>query len=184
MTAQTKSEALEFPKVRIWAILGDSKTGKSTVIGGLTSQSGKGPGGIRDILLRGGGYLRLFARRRACQEGRKSPEQIVHAINSEARRLMNGRPRISVCWLNVLLALRFDEDKGCPAGHEYLTHFVRQGWQIESLVLMNYRDEDRREFYHNYGAPTLDLRDSRALVQNPLHRGWVVGQVRNHFGWA
>lgn len=173
-----------FPRIRVWAILGDARTGKSTTIRYLSSQLSTGPGAFRDVLLRGGGYLRVYSVRRAWQEAGKSPREAVERVNRSAQTLVRQRPPVSVCCVNVLMALRFNPTNECPAGHAYLSHFVGQGWLLESLVLMNYRDEDRREFYHNFGAPTLDLFDSARMVRNPDQHAWMVGQVRNHFGWA
>jgi hypothetical protein len=182
MRKQQQGRSGPFPGVKLWAILGDPRTGKSTIIGNLVSQTTRGPGGFRDVLLRGGGYLRVFALRQACQEARRSPEALVGLIAERALGLMRSRPAISVSRVNVLLALRFAETNGYPPGHQYLSFFVQHGWSIESLVLLNY--EDRHEFYHYFGAPTYDLLDSARLLQNPFHREWIVGQVRNHFGWA
>jgi hypothetical protein len=184
MAGQGQGLESESFKVRVWAILGDPGTGKSTTIRYLISQQTTGPGNIRDILLRGGGYLRLYASRRASQEARKSPEDVIKLIKEKGRRLTHGRPRLSICWLNVLMALRFDAANGCPPGHQYLSTFVEHGWLLESLVLMNYRDQDRREFYHDFGAPTLDLLDSTRMARDPSQHAWMVGQVRSHFGWA
>jgi hypothetical protein len=82
------------------------------------------------------------------------------------------------------MALRLDAANNCPTGHVYLSHFVNEGWLLESLVLMDFRHEDRRDFYHNFGAPTLDLAHSARMARNPHQHEWMVGQVRNHFGWA
>jgi hypothetical protein len=46
-------------KIRVWAVIGDGDTGKSTVIGHLISQLGQGSGGLRQVLLRGGGIFRF-----------------------------------------------------------------------------------------------------------------------------
>lgn len=60
-------------KIRLWAVLGEGSTGKSTVIGSLISQTGRGPSKFRDILLRGGGRLKVHVRRQSLQEANRSP---------------------------------------------------------------------------------------------------------------
>jgi hypothetical protein len=166
-------------KIRLWAVIGDANTGKSTAIGHLTSQLGRGDGGIRQVLLRGGGYLTLFARRMAWQEAKRNPREVVKLVNQQARRLRASNPPISSSWFNVLCALRVDAVYGFPAGHEYLSHFVEQGWELENLVVMS--PDQRSYHYHRFGAPMLELHDSAAPA---MEIGWMVGQIRNHFGWA
>jgi hypothetical protein len=170
-------------KVRVWAIVGDRDAGKSTTISYLVSQFGRGQGGFRHVLLRSGGFLYVYARRMAWQEAKKQPSEVVQIVNRQAHNLMRaGRPA-SIGWINVLAALHFDPSNGCPSGHEYLSYFADQGWTIESLVLMDY-DESRHGFYHHFGVPTFELYDSAAMVRQEAEHGWLVGKVRNHFGWA
>jgi hypothetical protein len=82
---------------------------------------------------------------------------------------------------NVLLALRSDNQTGLPTAEAYLAHFIRIGWEIQSLVLLEADEYDR---YARYGAPLAYIEDSVRQMAEPLERNWVVGSVRNHFGWA
>ncbi len=165
-------------QVRFWAIIGPPQVGKSTTIGHLTSQLGRGPGGIREVLLRGGGYLTIFGRRMAWQEKGDGPDKVVKLINEQVRRLQSHNPNISISFFNVLMALRFDSENGCPDGHEYLSHFVQHDWLIESLVLLS--PDDKHYHYHRFGAPILYIHNSNI----DFEISQMVGKVRNHFGWA
>jgi len=77
-----------------------------------------------------------------------------------------------------LLALRTDRVRGLPTADEYLSHFVAKGWLIEALALLSPTSRDEH-VYKLFGAPTCYVYDS-----TDLDIGQMVGQVRNHFGWA
>jgi hypothetical protein len=172
--------------IRLWAILGDGSVGKSTTIGHLAGDFGKSfnglrrgrGGGLREILLRGGGYLTIHPRRVSLQEGGKSPKEAAKEIGRECARV-ERRANIQAAYFNVLLAIRTDRFEEMPKADEYLSYFVGQGWQIESLVLLspNGRDTD---LYRHFGVPTCYVYGSTtdfSILQ-------MVGQVKNHFGWA
>lgn len=169
-------------KVRLWCVLGEGSTGKSTVIGGLISQTGRGPGGFRYALLRGGGSIELYVRRQSLQEGKRAPQDVVRDTLRVARAL-ESRKNISIGYLNLLLAIRTDSINGLPRANEYLSHFVRSGWSLESLVVLNYSERKDR-IYFDFGAPVRPLIDASTLVRDRSQHHVLVGQVRNHFGWA
>lgn len=172
------STPTDFFRVRLWAVIGPPKSGKSSVIGALASQSGKGGGGARDILLRSGGWLHVYTFRRSVQEAGRKPEIAAEKILQSAR----SRQRQGIfAYHNVLLALRSDNVAGLPTAKEYLTHFVRIGWDIQSLVLLEVDEYDR---YARFGAPIAYIPNSVEMTSRQLQRNWVFGQVRNHFGWA
>jgi hypothetical protein len=162
-------------KVKVWAILGDAHAGKSTTIAHLVHQK-RGAGGWRYVLLRGGGYLRIHALRRAWQEASLQPQQGIMKFSKI------GAVRPTVNCLNLLIALRYSPTGGYPSAEAYLTAFSAHNWEIASLVLLNY--SAAREHYFNFGAPTLDLRDTTELARVPSRHGELVGKVRNHFEWA
>jgi hypothetical protein len=172
------------PQIRIWAILGAGSVGKSATIGHLAGEFGKGPGGLRqtlggkrEILLRAGGYLTVFSWRVSRQDARQSPEETVKFLKRQSSQFDSDRP-IAGAYFNVLLALRTDRKGNLPVAAEYLSSFVRQGWIIESLALLSPTDRDE-DLYHRFGAPICYVYGSR-----DIKIGWMVGQVRNHFGWA
>ena len=165
-------------KVRVWAVLGDKNAGKSTVISNLISQRGRGQGGFRHVSLRGGGRLYLYARRMAWQEAEKGPKDVIAAVHAMGRGYVS-----TPGWVNVLMALRYKPDNGCPGGDEYLEAFAEQAWFIESLVLLDY-DRKAHAAYHYFGAPTLELPGSSAFARDPRKHAALAGAVRNHFGWA
>jgi hypothetical protein len=173
-------------QVRIWAILGADSVGKSTTIGHLIGDFGKGrgglrpgPGGMRQVLLRGGGYLTVFSRRTSWQEAGEPPEGVVKFIRQQNLQFeRRGGRRIVAAYFNVLTALRTDRLGRFPPAEDYLSHFVKQDWHIESLALLSPTDADEG-LYHRFGAPTCYVYDSC-----DIQIGWMVGQVRNHFGWA
>ena len=179
-------EELAMTIIRLWAVLGEGGVGKSTTIGHLAGDFGKGVnglrrgrgGGLREILLRGGGYLTIHPKRISLQEAGKTPQQSVKEIVSESARVRRS-VKIQSGYFNVLLALRTDRFRGRPRADDYLSHFVAQHWQIESLALLSPDRHDER-VYRRFGAPTCYVYDSNTeltILQ-------MVGQARNHFGWA
>jgi hypothetical protein len=169
-------------KIRLWAVLGEGSTGKSTIIGGLISQTGRGPGGFRYTLLRGGGSLELYVRRQSLQEGKRSPQEVVRDTLKVVRALQS-RKKISIGYLNLLFAIRTDAINGLPRASEYLSHFVRSGWSLESLIVLDYL-ERKDLLYLDFGAPVCPLIDASTLVRDRSQHHMLVGQARNHFGWA
>lgn len=166
-------------KVRIFAIIGPDKAGKSTIIRRLTSQSERGAGGTRDVLLRGGGYLRIEAFSQSIQEADVSPENFIAkhektASNREARQFFS--------YYNMLIALRSDHVNGKPIAKDYLSFFVKNGWILESIVLLSIVDEF--DEYASFGVPVLESEHALEYAAEEKSRGWLLGQVRNHFGWA
>ncbi|MDR3505132.1 MAG: hypothetical protein P4L52_02705 [Acidocella sp.] len=83
---------------------------------------------------------------------------------------------------NILLALRSDNLTGLPIAEEYLQHFVAIGWGIQSLVLLEEKNEYDR--YARFGVPLALIENSAEMTSIPLQRNWVFGMVRNHFEWA
>jgi len=169
-------------RVRLWAIVGEGSSGKSTTIGSLISQLGRGSGGFREVLLRGGGYLRIYARRQSLQEAKRSPDTVIRETQVLVRDLEKRRG-ISIDSLNLLLAIRSDNVNGLPRASKYLSHFVKAGWLIESLVVLDYEGKKHIPYY-DFGAPLYELYESSELVRDKSKHHWLVGQVRNHFGWA
>lgn len=121
--------------IRLWAILGADSVGKSTTVGHLAGDFGSSAnglrrgrgGGLREILLRGGGYLTIHPKRVSLQEAGKTPEQVVKEIARESARLQRNA-KIQSGYFNVLLAIRTNRFRGMPRADEYLSHFVAQGW--------------------------------------------------------
>lgn len=171
------------PQVRLWTILGESQTGKSRIVGDLSSKPGGGRSGFSYILLRGSGYLSVYSKKMAWQEDRKSPADSIAEIRSKISTLTRALGGLPSC-VNVLSTLRFDyithwDGLVCPSGNQYLNAWTREGWELASLVLMSPDREGSRDFYGRYGAPTAWLYESRNLPP-----GEMVGAVRNHFSWA
>lgn len=183
------------PIVRLWAVLGADSSGKSTTVGHLVGDFGRGGNGVspnrgeefKEVLLRGGGYLYLYSRRQSVQEAKKTAEEIVDIVSKASAKQASIRPTMSPMYSNVLLSLRTDTKTGLPVAAHYLDHFIRRGWLIRSLALLSPRDAGR-ELYRSYGAPICYVRGAGRISVGSL-RGqarisYMVGQVRNHFGWA
>jgi hypothetical protein len=168
------------PTSRIWAILGEQSSGKSTIVAGLSSHSSGGPVTFRDVLTRGGGFLRILAFRQSLQEAKITPDKLLIKISKKCVEL--ERAGITPSFVNVLIALRLQPARGCPGGASYLNELTRAGGKVEALVVLNY--EDRYENYHDFGAPVCCITDTESYLRKEHHRGWLIGQVRNHFGWA
>jgi hypothetical protein len=172
-------------QIRIWGVLGAGGVGKSTTVGHLIGDFGKGkgglrpgPGGIRQILLRGGGHLTVFGRRSSWQEAKKTPQQVAQIVKRQCSQISTQNPAITIANFNILMALRTDKFRNFPVATDYLSNFVKLGWHIESLALLSPSDTQAR-LYSRFGAPVCIVNDSLEI-----RFGWMVGQVRNHFGWA
>jgi hypothetical protein len=172
--------------IRLWGVLGEGSVGKSTTIGHLAGDFGRSAnglrpgrgGGLKEIPLRGGGYLTIHPRRVSLQESGRSPGVAAKEIARESARV-DRRTNIQSAYFNALLAIRTDRFGEMPRAAEYLSYFAHHGWQIESLLLLspNARDTD---LYRHFGAPTCDVYGSTtdySILQ-------MVGRVKNHFGWA
>lgn len=169
-------------QIRVWAVIGEGGSGKSTVTGGLVSQLGPGKTHPRRILLRGGGHRLVHARRQSLQEARISSRKFIDDMR-KAAKILQRRHKLVLSDFNVLVAIRTDRMNGFPPAKDYLSDFVRDGWSLESLAVLNY-DERSHGVYYAFGAPTLAVRDSSVLASKPVNHQRLVGQVRNHFGWA
>lgn len=169
----------DYFKVRVWAVIGGHNAGKSSVIGAMVSQPTGGPGGRRDVLLTGGGYLEIHAFRKSIQESLRSPNVAINKIVSAARK---KQQKSIFSFYNVLIALRSDSYKTLPTAETYLEEFIKAGWIIESLVLLDIPKEYHR--YVKFGAPTCEIEHSTHLTAESRSRNWIFGQARNHFGWA
>lgn len=168
-------------RVRVWAILGESDAGKSTVIGHLVSQYGKGAGGLRVSPLRGGGDLRIYARRQSVQEAKRTPDDVIADTYKSAVKLQK-KHGIVLANFNLLIALRTDVTNRMPMGHAYLSRFIAEGWDLSSIVVLNYQDT-LHAAYREFGAPFLGIEDN-GLIENKSMHNLLVSKVRNHFGWA
>jgi hypothetical protein len=51
--------------------------------------------------------------------------------------------------------------------------------KLRSLVLMSPGDQGEYDHYQRFGVPTFWHYNSRKDEM-----GWMIGKVRNHFGWA
>lgn len=171
--------------VRFWTIIGEPQSGKSRTVRELASlaESG-GQAPSRDILLRGSGFLRVYAKRMAWQENQKSPADSVAEIRAKiatVTRKLGYAPYA----LNVLSTLRYDAmtflnpSRTYPKAEAYLAAWVAEGWLLESLALMSPDQNGGRDHFGAFGAPTAWIYDAR-----DLEIGHMVGAVRNHFGWA
>jgi hypothetical protein len=176
------------PRLSVWAIVGESNSGKSTMIGHLTGQfgakrnglSGGRSDGFSKILLRSNAYMTIWTRRMALQEAGLSPEKAFAEISKK----FNSSKRPSDC-TSILIALRDQQHSGLADGDEYLNYFSNQGWNINSFVLMH--SVEKADRYLSLGVPSYtfistDSTPDVELSSRPIsHR---VGQIRNHFAWA
>ena len=169
--------------VHVWAIVGEGNSGKSISIGYLISLLGRGRADMRHVLLRGNGFLLLHVRKQSLQEANRTPQEVVNEIISRGRKLQKDAHLKNMGRLNVLLAIRSDRINEFPAGDDYISYFNDVGWKMESIVLMDY-DHTKHAKYHSFGVPTYELYNSSQFVRKQVHHGWMVGQIRNHFGWA
>jgi len=121
----------------------------------------------------------VYARRQSLQEARarRTPEQVVKELTTR------GRHRGVTGWFNLLIAIRTDVVGNLPRADVYLRHFVQTGWAIESLVILDY-EERQHSLYYDFGAPICELYDASDMARDSAQHNWLVGAVRNHFGWA
>lgn len=171
-------------QVRLWTILGEAQTGKSRSVRELASlQLRGGRPTFSDVLLRGGGYIRVYAKRMAWQEDKKMPADSIREIERKIAVLTRRLKRKPVA-VNVLSTLRFQpiiHSSGltCPAASKYIEAWQDKGWSVESLALMSPDPAGADDHYGELGAPTAWLYESRTM-----RIGEMVGTIRNHFAWA
>ncbi|MFD2263319.1 hypothetical protein ACFSM5_10505 [Lacibacterium aquatile] len=194
------------PRIRVWAVVGRPSSGKSTIIGHLTSLYGAGNNGLdphaggegadrfHSVSLPGGGHMSVYCLRRSWQEADMQPVDVVATVKKAADELANQKPPIVLSYFNVLMALEMDaypDPQHGPFGkaHEYLSYFARVGWSIEKLVLLS--PEAKHQHYERFGAPVLCLYNKDRdpdLLPRPEGRAKEIGRslaaVRSHFGWS
>lgn len=168
-------------QVRLWTIIGEANTGKSTTVKELAGLPATGAATFKYVPLSGGGLLNIYAKRMAWQENKKTPEQSVEEIKDKCGRLV-GPKRHKPFYINVLSVLRFEaithpDGTVCPSAYEYLRHWADAGWSIESLVLLS-PGIGARDSYGTLGVPFVEV-DSAALAIPDM-----VDRVRAHFGWV
>jgi hypothetical protein len=100
-----------------------------------------------------------------------------------AGRAIQRKRKIAINHLNLLLAIRTDSMNGLPPAYEYLSHFAKQGWSLESLIILDYNERKHR-LYFDFGAPVCSIVDAAEMVHDRSQHQLLVGQARNHFGWA
>ena len=174
-------------KLDVYAIVGESNAGKSTMVKHLTSQSESIESGSRDgrkhgffeILLQNDTTLDIWTRRMALQEAVLSPERAVAYISSK----FESPKRPSNC-NTILIALRDRQHSGLADGDKYLKYFSKQGWSIKSLVLMHSVTGVKR--YEDLGVTPLTLDSEFDAPDKDLSPHSIsdrVGRIRDHFGW-
>lgn len=165
-------------KIRVWAVVGPHNSGKTSVIGALTSQK-SGRGHARDVLLRGHGWLYMHAFSRSVQEAGRTEDTSIQKIESAAA---SSHARQPIAFYNVLLALRSDQFRGLNPGHKYLAAYASAGWELKSIILLE--DEGEYKNYARMGVPTAIISNTVLEMAKSASRNWVFGAARNHFGWA
>lgn len=110
--------------MRIVVIIGDTKSGKSTLIRNLTGIY-KG----QEVFSLGfvDGERKVFVRNSALQEyNPKQPERFLTEINE-----LSGNPSLAIIPLRVKAA------KGCPRGEDYIMALIGAGHEIELIVKLS-----------------------------------------------
>jgi hypothetical protein len=176
----------EMAKIRMWAVIGAKGVGKSVTIGHLMGEFGRGENGlkppsnsgVKEIPLRGGGYLDVLGRRQSLQEAGKPPQEFATRIEAMSRRNDQSNPNIVSQYFNILFALRSDRKNNLPLAEEYLSYLLKRSWHLEKIVLLSPGSREERVF-RRFGVPICYIYESNDRDVSDL-----VGQVRNHFGWA
>lgn len=187
--------------LNLWVIIGESDSGKSTAIRRLAGFSETGnTKDFADIVMKGGGLKRFFAKLSAFQEapdGKEGPEGALKYIekkwSTELNEVMNG---------NCLIALRHRATDTMPSSFDYLDWFVKNGCEIEKMVVLE--DENivsgDKNHYINYGVDVLfwnveqeneKARDSlgtpEGLLESAVTERAISNKataLRKHFEWA
>lgn len=175
---------IDIAKIRIWAIIGEADTGKSTLIRGLTgSDTGSQSRRLTkncDIPLRGGGILRMHYLIGALQEsGTKLRQKLMEtlldnqnsqSLNAIVTKLYRLKTKLFkndmfIQNLNILLPLRHQGTQKINVGaFDILNALVRKGAELQSIVVLikedlhqNNKGQTLCEYnkYKLYGVPTL-----------------------------
>lgn len=187
----------DYFKIRVWAVIGEASTGKSSIVRNLASikQTYKprkdedtilpgGSGHTSHIMLRGGGFIEMYASSQSLQEAGKSPSNFITKHLQKAREKQSQR---IYQYYNILIALRAENGiSKLPSADQYLIEFIKVNWEIQSLILLQGLESSTAEFkkYAHFGAPLCEIENSTEFLQDEPKRNWVFGQARNHFGWA
>lgn len=172
-------------KANIYALIGEKDSGKSTSISYLTGRT-TGPYSEARILLKNGGYINVLPKIMSLQEHNISPAQSVKLIEDYYSKISNKFPYVEIT-ANVLLTMRFDAFQNIgitgsrlqPRAEEYLSEYLKKGWNLKSLVLYCDEGDKKRPHFLHYGAPLLYHPDA---TSNSFEA--MAGKIRRHFGWA
>lgn len=121
----------------------------------------------------------MFVKRSALQEVPITDADFIAEMQKKLKKKEESGIKIAANYLNLLICLRFSAVNGCGSAHEYLSSFVTEGWDVQSIVLLPPFVGPR--CYYEFGVPILSMEEMSESVPD---LGGRLGKVRNHFGWA
>lgn len=170
--------------LRIWIIVGESDTGKSTLVGHLMGQFGKSDTGLKhnganfcNVPQIGGGSMQFFSARCALQESPKGDGSPKDARRHLIEKWKNKPAHQS---MNCLITLRLNQDEGHGTAYKYIDEFLKAGDEFMAGVGLAVGRSDQDKLM-SYGVPFLFLPD-RKKVNRTILEG--AAAVRQHFHWA
>lgn len=107
--------------VRVWAVIGNTNTHKTSTIRALT-----GVRGVEEswhVQYNPGGNVTTYVHPPGLQEIRVSPKRFVEKVNKAGAR-------------RVIVALRHKASRGHPNAVDYLVFFRREGWDIAGHAVL------------------------------------------------
>jgi len=147
---------------RVFVILGESRSRKSTTIRALTGAFQRGPWQVATQ----DGNVNIFAQISALQEANISPEEFVQTINATE----NGP--------DVLVTLRLRASRANPDAFGYIERFEQEGWDVVAIVLLGRAPQESSNRLSEISHEFFAIPDSIELPSN-----WIAHQIRERWGW-
>jgi hypothetical protein len=115
----------------VYAILGESNTGKSTTVRALTGVSQRShPWSVATSPTVN---INFYIQMKALQEDDIKPQDFLNKIaNHNHYSTKNGHRPVN----DILIPLRISGIKGYPDGIDYLKHFASVGWTVRQIVVL------------------------------------------------
>jgi hypothetical protein len=143
-----------------YLLIGDSNTRKSSLLRALTGCFNRS---LRDIELRNGKVLRLYARAAALQESRTNATDFIAEV---------ARSRCSAVAFALLPEANPTDPLNLPDAHAYLRVFASAGWQFERTALLG---------AHPIKPALAGTARFPSVMSQPINHS--AQSVREHFGW-
>ena len=148
-------------KKELFIVLGNSQTGKSVTIRGLTGMWKKGKCKIET----NNGVIDIYVFIRALQEVRLTPDDAVKELREHKR---------------LLIPLRILGGRICPGALEYIQAFINEDFTVSQLVALGDNQDDFEEIRDKY--PQLQYIHTLKKIKD-MPNNHAACQIRDAWDW-